>query len=81
MPWLASALDLREHADLVAEVEARGRLIHHQHFGLLSERPGDERELPLTAAHFRICPVDKIIDPEESKQFSPRFPHLATRAC
>ena len=59
--------DLRQHAHLVAEVEAGGGLIHHQHLRFLRERAGDQSKLPLAAAHFRIRPVDKVIDPKESK--------------
>jgi hypothetical protein len=38
---------LVEHARLVAEVEARGRLVHDDQRRVLRERARDERELPL----------------------------------
>src|SRR5262245_33443010 len=59
------SLDLREHPYLVAEVEARRGLVHHENFGLLSERPGDKRDLPLAAAHFGVWLVCEVSDAEE----------------
>src|SRR5258708_33944841 len=41
--------DFSEYPDLVAEVEARGGLVHHQQPRLLRQRPGDQGELALAA--------------------------------
>ena len=69
MPRLGQCLDLRQHAHLVAEVEAGGGLVHHQHLRLLRQRAGDQRKLALPAAHVRVRAVGKVVDVEESKQF------------
>ena len=73
MPCLGERLDLRQHAHLVAEVEAGGGLVHHQHLRFLRQRAGDQRELAFAAAHVRIRPVGKIVDVEESQQFVRHF--------
>jgi hypothetical protein len=39
---------------MVAEVEARGRLVHHQHLRLLRDGARAERELPLSTADVRV---------------------------
>jgi len=70
---LGECPNLRHHAHLVAEVEAGGGLIHHQHLGFLSQRASDQRKLALPAAHFRIGPVSKMIDAKEPQQL---FRHL-----
>ena len=67
-------LDLRQHAHLVTEVEAGGRLIHHQHLRFLRQRAGDQRKLALAAAHVRVRTVGKIVDARSSKQFVGDFP-------
>ncbi len=47
---------------LVAEVETRRRLVHHEEVRLLRKRPGDDHELPLSSGELRIRTVREMLD-------------------
>src|SRR5262245_55930656 len=61
-------LDLRQHAYLVAKVEAGGGLVHYQHLWFLRQRAGDQGQLPFTATYFRIRPVSQATDAQKLQQ-------------
>src|SRR5262245_52531901 len=61
-------LDLRQHAHLVAKVEAGGGLVHYQHLGFLRQGASDQGELPFTATYFRIRAISQAIDAEKLQQ-------------
>ena len=48
----AECRDRVEQPDLIAEVEAGGRFVHHEDPRLLGEGAGDQHELPLAARQF-----------------------------
>ncbi len=56
--------DLRHHPHLIAVVQIGGGLVHDQNPGLLGEGPGDENQLPLSAADLGVEAVGKIGDPQ-----------------
>ncbi len=56
---------LAQHADLIAEVQARGGLIHDEHAGLLREGARDERELALAPADLAVRTVGEMADAEQ----------------
>ena len=56
--------DAAEHHRLVAEIEARGRLVHHQDRRFLGERARDQRELALAAGDAGVVVLGEIRDAE-----------------
>ena len=50
---------------MIAEIETRSGLIHHENFGLLSERPGHKCDLSLATAYLGIWLVCEMNDAEE----------------
>ena len=58
---------LAEHERLVAEVEARGRLVHDDQGRRLGERAGDQGELALAAADPRVVGIRQRRDPEHAQ--------------
>ena len=61
-PVSRQSRDLAQHQGLVAEVEARGRLVHDQDGRLLRKRPGDQHELALAAGEPRVVGVGQVLD-------------------
>ena len=73
MPRLGEGLDLRQYAHLVAEVEAGGGLIHHQHLWFLRQRAGDQRKLALAALTSVYGRSARLSMLRSRKQFIRRF--------
>ena len=62
--------DAREHQRLVAEVEARGRLVEHQDRRLLGERAGDQGKLALAAGNAGVVVRRELGDAEPGELFA-----------
>ena len=53
-----------EDAGLVAEIQARGWLVHDEEARLPGESPGNEDELALATADLRVTPLGQMPDTE-----------------
>src|SRR5262245_15897811 len=62
--------DLAHHLALVAEVEARGRLVEHDELRLLSKRACEQNELTLAARNHGVRPVAQMLDAEAYERLS-----------
>ena len=67
-PVRRQSRDLAQHQGLVAEVEARGRLVHDQDRRLLRQRPGDQHELALAAGEPGVVGVGQILDVQSGQR-------------
>ena len=56
--------DFVHHPALVAEIEARGRLVEHDELRLLRQRAGEQHKLPLAAGQLRVGPLAQVRDAE-----------------
>ena len=65
-PSAARARMVAHDFALVAEIEARGRLVEDDDARLLRQRPGDEGELPLAAGDQRVGPLGEGRRPSRS---------------
>ena len=63
-PLAREVADASQHQRLVAEIEARGRLVEHQDRRLLGERAGDQGELALAAGNAGVVVRRKVGDAE-----------------
>ena len=68
---------LIQHENLVAEVQACGRFIHHDQPGILGQRPGDQDQLPLAPGNPRVIATGKLIDPHLRECRASAIPVLA----
>src|SRR4051794_16938501 len=64
--------DLAHDLALVAEVEARGRLVEHDELRLLGERAGEQHELALATGDHGVGALGKVIDAEANERL-PRY--------
>ena len=58
--------DFAHHLALIAEIEARGRLVEHDELRLLRQRAGEQHQLPLAARNHRVGPLPQVRDAEAS---------------
>src|SRR3984957_1289834 len=56
--------DFTHHLALVAEIEARGRLVEHDELRLLRQCAGEQHELPLAAGGHRVGTLPQMRDAE-----------------
>ena len=59
---------LGKHAHLVAEVETRSGLVHHEERGLLHKRAGDEDHLALASRYLGVIAIAQVGDVELFEQ-------------
>lgn len=59
---------LGKHAHLVAEVETRSGLVHHEERGLLHKRAGDEDHLALASRYLGVIAIAQVGDAELFEQ-------------
>ena len=62
--------DAAEHHRLIAEIEARGRLVHHQDRRFLRERARNQGELALAAGDAGVVVVLQLADAERGELFA-----------
>ncbi len=73
-PFGGAVADEFDHAAAAQNIQARGRLVEHNHLRIVDHRAGDRALLLLPRAAFAHAPVQEILHLQQAGQFpDPRF--------